>query len=129
MSCQTYQRFDRLPQQLVVMTSGDTATFEIFVTFNGAAVNLTGHDVTMSIKRSRQQIDGDELARLEIGQGLTIANAAAGRVIATLTEAQTLAFGAYTTLFYDLRIKAPDTMIYSAAEGRIAMRQAVTRTL
>jgi hypothetical protein len=126
MTCQSYTTFDRLAQQLLVITVGDAASIEILATQNGSAVNLTGFDAWMTFKTSRQLPDSAAVLALATGQGMTIISPTQGRILATIDTVQSLSLQSHYTLFFDVRVKNADGAVFSVAEGRVFIRQPAT---
>lgn len=121
--------FERLPQQLLIISGGDSATIEFEITRDGAIYNVTGHEIWMTVKRDRSDADADAVLRLETGQGIVITSPAEGKLIATISAVESQLLTPYQTLFYDLRLRAPDLEVFSAAEGRLFIRKPTTINL
>lgn len=80
-----------------ILTGSDYDREIQFRTRSKQPVDLTGFDLQMCIKAQRS--DAAPLLVLALGAGLTLLDAAAGRVALSLTAAQTSAIGAGERVF------------------------------
>lgn len=119
-----YNPFERLTQQLFVLNSGDSLTAEVEVRRYDQLQDLTGHEVWMTIKRTKDA--ADPVLVLTTGNDLVVAQPAQGRVVVSISAAHSAMLEPYQTLFFDLRVRSPEGLVYTAAEGRIFVRKPTT---
>lgn len=82
------------------IVQGDTCTFRVVLTDeNDAAIDLTGTDADMEIKR----LDGTLVMALSIGDGITYTDPTAGEMTITIDAADTATLDPEYTYLYDVQ--------------------------
>lgn len=96
----------------------------------GDAVDLTGYDARMQIRRRKES--ADVIQQLDIGSGITIATPASGIIELQLTATETAAL-TFSTAHYDLELypggdaDAADPDTIRLLEGTLTLSAEVTR--
>ena len=100
---------------------GDTVQHTLTVTENGAALNLTGASITLSMKRSTEQADADAAVSI----AAVVTNAVGGIATITIPATTTAALtpGKY---HWDIQVKKSTGEIGTAA-GTVTVKPDVTR--
>jgi len=82
------------------IVQGDTCTFRVVLTDeNDAAIDLTGTDADMEIKR----LDGTLVMALSIGDGITYTDPTGGEMTITIDAADTASLDPEYTYLYDVQ--------------------------
>lgn len=116
----------------LVMYRGNTQRFPLTIEDeDGTPIPLTGAKVWFTGKKSITDLDADAVFRLttDVGGGITVLDADAGLVVATLQPSHTtsLPVGKLTQLFYDWKIKDAAGEIRTLRTGTILVRPIVTQ--
>jgi hypothetical protein len=108
---------------------GDDAQLAITVqTADGAAYDLTGCTLWLTIKRSAADADGAAIAQCSTTAGtIALANAAAGEALATVPAAATIALTETTQAVYDVQLRTAAGKTHTVVRGRIIIHADVTR--
>lgn len=107
---------------------GDSLELEATITLGGAGA-VDGAQVRFTLKRSSADPDEDALIRKDTGgNGITVVDAAAGRVRITLLPADTLTLPPKAVLKFDIKLQPADpTKSYIVYEGSLQARMPITR--
>jgi hypothetical protein len=87
----------------IEVPKGDTLKIDVTVTDGGDAVDVTGYTVSWLVARN---LDADPLYEKEIGDGVTVTDAAGGEIQLKLTAAETAAMAA-GTWWHRVQVVAP----------------------
>ena len=109
---------------------GDGLVFDVTVTSEGAAVDLTTYDIWCTGKRNLSESDADAVFQVTKTAG-DIVISGAGNNVATITvpASDTVGLTVPLTLYYDVQIKAPAGQPITVAWGQLAIGQDVTRAI
>ena len=100
-----------------------TNSWKTTITKDGAAVNLSGALLFMSVKRAPLDAEGDAVASLSVGSGITVDNSATGEVSITFADTLSISAGKY---FYDLKCVHPTHGKFSPNAGDITFSKLPT---
>lgn len=87
----------------IEVAKGDTLKIDLTVTDAGEVVDVTGYTVSWLVARN---LDADPLYEKEIGDGVTVTDAAAGELQLKLTAAETAAMSV-GTWWHRIAVTAP----------------------
>ena len=109
---------------------GDGLVFDVTVTSEGVAVDLTTYDIWCTGKRNLSESDADAVFQVTKTAG-DIVISGAGNNVATITvpASDTVGLTVPLTLYYDVQIKAPAGQPITVAWGQLAIGQDVTRAI
>lgn len=109
---------------------GDGLVFDVTVTSEGAAVDLSTYDIWCTGKRALSESDADAVFQVTKTAG-DIVISGAGNNVATITvpASDTVGLTVPLTLYYDVQIKAPAGQPITVAWGQLAIGQDVTRAI
>lgn len=113
----------------LTMVRGDSASWLLSATLNGAPYNVAGCLIWFSGKRSVADGDVDAVFMKTLGGGVTVTDAANGLVTVTLspTDTETLP-SSRVILDWDLQVKTAGGAIYTVALGKLTVFPDVTRS-
>lgn len=119
-----------IPVTNLLMTRGDTFTFNLTVTQSGAAFNLSGVTLRMTAKWSYADADNAAVFTARSpSNGIVITNAGGGLATVTLAPAMTSGLPpAQVNLYYDIQVTDGSGNIYTIAAGVLTVSPDVTLT-
>lgn len=113
--------------QQLEMRRGDTPIWELAVTEDGAAFNLTGATLYFTAKLALDDADPG-VFQLTNSAGITITDAAAGEAEIQPRRADTNALTSDVTLFWDVQVSiAGSSETFTVLNGTLVIRRDVTR--
>jgi hypothetical protein len=114
--------------ELLSVTRGDTATYRITLLQDGVALDLTEVDgITFTAKARESDLDAAALISKALGDGISTEVAANGTALLELSTSDTEALSAGRTYFFDVQVETATGEKVTAAIGRLACRQQITR--
>src|SRR3712207_2587147 len=109
---------------------GDTKEWDLTVTRNGVAENITGWSVWFTAKDNIRKADSDAKVRLTVGSGITITNGAGAiarsRMAPSVTASMILTQDLVLTA--DVQVKNGAGDVYTLLTGRLTIKPDVTRS-
>lgn len=114
------------------MVRGDTPEFKFVVLASdlpgASAFNLTSCDVTFTAKYEQADLDGDAVfQRATGGSGITVTDAANGKLTVRLSADDTSGLTEETTLQWDLQVEDSSGGIMTPARGTLLVLADITR--
>ena len=111
------------------LTIRQGATFQLRATVKtsaGTAVNITGYDARMQIRRGFADDDAEVLVDLTVGDGITLTTPASGilDVVISADDTEDLPGGRWR---YDLEIESAGGVVTRILEGNATVSREVTR--
>jgi hypothetical protein len=115
----------------LLITRGDTPTFNIAVTLSGAVYDLTGCTIWFTAKFDYANTDAQAVfQRSTLNGGIVITNGPQGLAQANLLSTDTSALAnTKTMLLWDCQVKSALGQIYTVAKGNLIVEPDVTRTI
>lgn len=110
----------------LTITQGDDVPFDVAVSRDGVALDLTGSSLWFTVKTAASQTDAQAVAQLTLGDGITLVDAEAGTCTVLLERAVTEEMTVGTTYLADLQIKDAAGLIATAAIGTLKLTRQVT---
>lgn len=111
------------------MHRGDSAAFDLTITKNAVAVNLTGSTLRFTAKRDKADPDADAIISKVSSDAsqIEITNAAGGLATVHLVPADTEDLTEQTTLLYDVQVKDATNKVFTLVEGKLKIKLDVTQ--
>lgn len=107
---------------------GDSIPFDVTITLDGVALDLTNYDIWATGKRQLSDADVDAVFQVTKAGGAIVVSGAGNNIArVTIPGSSTASLTANTTLFYDVQIKSPTGLITTVADGRLTITLDVTR--
>lgn len=106
---------------------GDTNKYDVTVTRDGAALDLTGATLKFTVKRSLDDADADAVFQKAIGTGIVVDDVAGGLATLTVAPADTSALPAPRSFHYDLQLTESDGRVTTVAIGSLRLSADVER--
>jgi hypothetical protein len=112
------------------LARGDTCIFDAAITRppGGPAVDLSGAELVCTGRRTLDEPAGDFVFRLELGTGITVTDAAAGRLTVRVPPEATSTLPDWPSLYVDLELTEPDGRVSTPLRGRLALTPDVSRS-
>ncbi len=115
----------------LTMFRGDTPSFNLVITTDGAARNISTDSLRMTAKYSTYDADNAAVFSKTIGSGITIVSGAGGTatVLLSKTDTNTLP-GQIVTLFYDIQLSPSGNVpVFTIAWGTLTILPDVSITV
>jgi len=111
---------EQITQNLVVYR-GTTPQYELRVTKNGSAVDITGWTVFLTVKEKMSDDDNAAIIKKDITSHL---DATGGKSLIELTTTDTNRVGSF---YYDIKIKTDDGQVFLVVRGRMNFEATATQ--
>ena len=111
------------------MVRGDSAEFSVHLTEgDGSDLDLTGLDITFTVKEHRFLDDADALLVKTVGDGITIVSASEGTLTIAIDPADTSELEHLPTYRWDVQVQSGGD-VRTPLTGRLIISPDVTRTV
>jgi hypothetical protein len=106
---------------------GDGETYDLAITENDVALDLTGAEMWMTAKRHLRDTDAEAVFQKTVGDGITITDDTGGLATVELVPGDTSGLAARTVrLVYDVQVKLQSGRIVTPLKGRLTVEPDVT---
>lgn len=117
-----------MPTNLQPVARGDNVKFNVTVTLDGNALDLTNYSIWCTGKRSLDDLDADAIWQVtKAGGNITVTGSGNNIAQVNVPGSNTAVLTEAVTLFYDVQIKSPGGDIDTVASGRVNITLDVTR--
>lgn len=117
------------PSSILRMVRGDDYEFDVFVTdsASGDAEDLTGTELWFTAKRTYYEADGVAPITKEIGDGITVLDAAGGQARVLIEAADTEDFTQREVLRFDVQWRDSNALLHTIQSGDLIVEMDVTQ--
>ena len=111
------------------MFRGDTPSWNLAITTDGAARNISTDSLRMTAKYSTDDADNAAVFSKTVGGGITVTNGAGGLATVLLAKSDTNTLpGQTVTLFYDIELTTSGNSVFTIAWGTLTIQPDVSIT-
>jgi hypothetical protein len=107
---------------------GDTNEYDVTVTRDGSALDLTGATLKFTAKRSMDDSDLQAVFQKTIGSGIVVTDEPGGLATLTVDPADTSSLPAPRSFHYDLELTESDGRVTTVAIGQLRLSADVERS-